>query len=144
MNDLGFQNHRNLGAILSEMREELKAFINTRVQVIKAEIHESMSAVRIALPLTLLALVLFGTAFLLLSAAVVALVASAFTENPYAWFFACIIVGVLWMIFGGIAAFFAYNSLRSKGTFPKRTVEVLKADKDWIETEMRTGYGRAA
>ena len=45
---------------------------------------------------------------------------------------------------GGTAAFFAYNEFRSKSMFPKHTVEVLKADKIWIESEARTKYGRVA
>jgi hypothetical protein len=74
----------------------------------------------------------------------VALVVSAFSGNPYAWFFGFVIVGVVWVIVGGITAFFAYNEFRSKARFPKRTVEVLKADKDWLGSEARTRYGRAA
>jgi hypothetical protein len=54
------------------------------------------------------------------------------------------IVGVIWIAFAGAAVFFAYNEFRSKAIFPKHTVEVLKADKDWIESEARRKYGRAA
>jgi uncharacterized membrane protein YqjE len=145
MNEANSANNvRSLAELITEVREELKEFLNTRLQMIRSEIHESMSALRVALPLGVVALVLVGTGFLLFSAAIVTLVASAFTGNPYAWFLACIIVAVLWMILAATAAFFAYNELRSKGIFPKRTVEVLKADKDWIQTEARNKYGRAA
>lgn len=135
---------RSLGAILADIVEELKEFVNTRIQMIKSELHETVSAVSIALPLGLLALVLGTTGFLLITAAIVAIVASAFAGNPYAWFYAFIIVGVLWTAFAGVAAFFAYNEFRSKAKFPKHTVEVLKADKVWIESEARTKYDRAA
>ena len=138
-------NHnRSLGSIISEAREELKDFINTRVQMLKSELHETLAGIRVALPLGALALVLIGTSFLLFSAAIVTLVASAFAGNPYAWFFGLIIIAVLWAVLAGIAGFFAYNEFRSKAVFPKRTVEVLKADKNWIEAEARTKYGRAA
>lgn len=145
MNEVFAANHeRSLGAIVSELREELKQFLSTRVQMLKSELHETVSSIRIAVPLGLLTLMFVVTAFLLFSAAVVTLVASAFAGNPYAWFFGLIIVAVLWVILGGIAAFFAYNEFRSKSVFPKRTLEVLKADKSWIESEARTNYGRAA
>jgi hypothetical protein len=81
------------------------------------------------------ALALVGTGYLLLTLAVVVLVASAFAANPYAWFLAFVIVGVLWTAMGGAAAFFAYNEFRAKGRFPKRSVEVLKADRVWLQTE---------
>ena len=64
--------------------------------------------------------------------------------SAYAWFYACAIVGVVWIAFAGVAAFFAYNEFRAKAMFPKHTVEVLKADKVWIESEARTNYDRAA
>jgi len=145
MHDLKVENNgRSLGAIISDIAEELKEFVNTRVQVLKAELHETLDSVRVALPLGLLALVLAITAFFLFTGAVVAIVASAFSSSPYAWFYAFIIVGVVWTAAGGIAAFFAYSEIRSKSTFPKHTVEVLKADKDWLQSEARTKYGRVA
>jgi uncharacterized membrane protein YqjE len=143
-NEANASHSRSLGAIISEAREELKDFINIRVQMLKSELHETLAGIRIALPLGLVALLLIGTSFLLLSAAIVTLVASAFAGNPYAWFFGLIIIAVLWAVLAGIAGFFAYNEFRSKAMFPKRTVEVLKADKNWIESEARTKYGRAA
>lgn len=146
MNEVFEANHaRSLGVIVSELREELKQFLNTRLQMLKSELHDGLSAIRIALPLGVLTLMFMVTGFLLITAAVVTIVASAFAGNPYAWFFGLIIVGVLWFILGGIAAFFAYNAFRAKPVFPKRTLEVLKADKTWIESEARTtNYGRAA
>jgi hypothetical protein len=74
----------------------------------------------------------------------VVIVASAFTGSAYAWFYSFIIVGVVWLAFAGAAAFFAYNEFRAKAKFPKHTVEVLKADKVWIESEARTKYDRVA
>jgi uncharacterized membrane protein YqjE len=135
---------RSLGAILADIVEELQEFVNTRIQMVKSELHETIMAVSVALPLGLLALILASTGFLLLTAAVVVLVASAFAGSPYAWFYAFVIVGVVWIAFAGMAAFLASNEFRAKAKFPKHTVEVLKADKVWIESEARTKYGRVA
>ena len=137
-------NARGLGAILADIVEELQEFVNTRIQMVKSELHETLSAVSVAVPLGLLALILAATGFLLLTAAVVVLVASAFAGSAYAWLYAFVIVGVIWIAFASIAAFFAYNEFRAKAQFPKHTVEVLKADKVWIESEARTKYDRVA
>jgi len=145
MHDVKAENHaRSVGAILSDIADELKEFVNTRIQMIKAELHETVTAVSVAIPLGLVALILAGTGFLLLTAAVVALVAAAFAGHAYAWVLAFAIVGAVWIAFGGVAAFFVYNEFRSKSMFPKHTVEVLKADKIWLESEARTKYGRVA
>lgn len=135
---------RNLKSIVADALEELKQFLNTRMQMLKSELSETLSAMRIAVPLGLIALGLVWVAFLLITGAAVCIVASAFAGSPYAWFYAFLIVGFAWGVMGLLAGFLAYNEFRSKAVFPKRTVEVLKADKNWIESEARTNYGRAA
>lgn len=145
MDELRNSDHtRSLGEIVSQVAEELKQFLDTRLQMLKSELKESAAGLRVLVPLAFLALAFFLTAFFLLSGAIVTLVASAFSGNPYAWFFGLIIVAALWAIFGAIAGFFAYNELRSKIVLPKRTIEVLRADKHWLESEARTTYDRAA
>ncbi len=129
------EHDRSLGSIIVEIREELKAFLNTRLQMMKSEFHETVAALRVGLPLALFSLALLAIGVLLLTGALVTIVAAAFAGNPYAWFFAFVIVGVLWLALGTLTAFFAYNQIRSRGAFPKRTVEVLKADKEWLESE---------
>ena len=129
---------RALGTIISDIRDEFKEFLNTRMEMLKSEFHETAAAARTAVPLALVALGLLGTGMLLFTAAVVVLIAAAFAGNPYAWFFAFAIVGFIWMALGAGAAFFAYNAFRSKSMFPKRTVEVLQADKVWLQSEARS------
>ena len=144
MNNLSAQsgNHqRSLHELVREILNELKDFVNTRFQVIKAELQETMASLKFTVPLGLLAVVFILTAFLLLTSAAVALVAHAFAGSPWAWFFAFVIVGVVWTAGGVLAAFFAYNEFRSKGHFPKRTVEVLKADKAWLQSEVSNMQG---
>lgn len=129
-------NHeRSLAAVINEIRDEVKSFVTTRIEMMKAELHETMKAVKVALPLAVLAIALLSVAGLLFTAAVVVLIAHAFMGNPYAWLLAFVIVGAVWTIFAGVAGFFAYSQLRSG--FPKRTVEVLKADKTWLQNEAR-------
>ena len=102
---------RALGAIISDIRDEFKEFLNTRMEMLKSEFRETAAAARIAVPLALLTLGLLATGLLLFTGAVVVLVASAFAGNPYAWFFAFAIVGFIWMVLGAGAAFFAFPRL---------------------------------
>jgi uncharacterized membrane protein YqjE len=135
-------NHqRGLRDLVREILDELKDFANTRFQVMKFELQETLASVKVAVPLIAVALVLMFTAILVFTAAAVTLVARAFAGSPWAWFLALVIVAVLWMGLGAIAAFFAYNEFRSKGRFPKRTVEVLKADREWLQSEAHNLQG---
>lgn len=126
---------RSLATVIADLKEEFKEFVNTRARIIKAEIHETVGAAKRASIFSGLALFFVFIGSLLLTLALVAALHVAFLGNPYAWCFALIIVGCLWFILGGVAAFLAYNTIR--GRFPKRTVEVLKADGIWIQSEMR-------
>lgn len=145
MHDVSTTNQtRNLSSIVNVLRRELTEFVNTRIEIVKSELRETIGSLRVTVPLGAIALVLFGTGFLLFSAAAVVLVASAFSGDPYAWFYACAIVGVVWIAMSGIAGFFAYNEVRTKGMFPKRTLGVLKADREWIGGEARVKHDRAA
>lgn len=129
---------RSLGSIVAEIKDEVKEFVNTRVEMVKAELQETASAAKTAVPLILIALALFTTGFLLLTMAAVVLVAYAFAGSALAWFYAVIIVAFVWFCLGASAAFFAYNAFRSHSRFPQRTVQVLKADKAWLQTEARS------
>jgi uncharacterized membrane protein YqjE len=128
--------HRSLRELVREILDELKEFAATRVQIMKSELQGTMVSAKVAIPLSLVALAFMFTGFLLLTAAAVTIVARAFTGSAHAWFLAFVIVGVVWTSAGAIAAFFAYNEFRSKGRFPK-TVEVIKADRAWLQSEAR-------
>src|SRR5437016_3002237 len=132
------RDERSLAEIIAEIKDEVKEFIQTRVALLQSELKDNISSLKKALPLAAIALVLLGTAYLLLTLALVALIAVAFWGNPYAWFFALLIVGGVWLLGGGMMAFFAYNQFCSHGLVPKKTVEVLKADKMWLESEARS------
>ena len=64
-------NGRSLAEILSEMRDELQDFVQTRVELLKREVQERVAAVKSAVPLAMVAGLLLTTAFLLLSMALV-------------------------------------------------------------------------
>jgi uncharacterized membrane protein YqjE len=128
-------NGRSLAAIIAEMKEELKEFAQTRSRMFKAELQEKFTALKIAAPLAGVGALLLGTAYLLFTMALVALVAVLFKDNPYRWFFAFAAIAVLWALLGGVAAYLAKREFELKGLLPKRTLEVLKGDKLWIQAE---------
>ena len=78
------ENHtRNLAAIIAEIKDEIKDFVQTRVAMFKSELRETLDAWKTAVPLAGIAVLLLVTAYLLLTLAVVGLVAVAFWDNPY-------------------------------------------------------------
>jgi uncharacterized membrane protein YqjE len=131
------ENGRRVADILAEMRAELVEFVQTRISMLRTEVSEKWKTAKVAIPLVGLAALSLGTAFLLLTGALVGLVVAAFPRNIYRWFFACIIVAFFWGVLGAAAAYFAKREFELKSMVPRRTLEVLKGDKLWIEADVR-------
>lgn len=131
------ENGRGVAEILADIKNEFVEFARIRVAMLLAELREAWGAVKYAIPWMGAALVFLSTAFLLLTGALVGLVLAAFPNNPYRWFFGCLAVGVTWAMVGAGAAFSVRKKLRAGNMIPKRTIEVLKRDKIWIQTEVR-------
>lgn len=130
-------NGRTLAEVVSDMKEEFKEFTQTRIALLQAELKEKTKTLKVAVALGGAALVLLVTAYLLLTLALVGLIATAFANSPYQWVLGFLIVGVLWLVVGGVCAYMAKRDIQARGIVPRRTIEVLKGDKVWLQSEAR-------
>jgi uncharacterized membrane protein YqjE len=130
-------NNRSFPEILAEMKSEFQEFMKTRIELLRAELEEKTRVIKAALPLVAIGIIFLSVAFVLFSLAVVGLVVVAFDGNAYRWFFAFLIVGILWSIFGAIAALVAKQQVVSKGLAPRKTIHVLNNDKAWLQREAK-------
>ena len=135
--DPNANNGRSLGEIVAEMKAELKEFVQTRFDMLKSEVQDKVKNLKIAAPLAGLGALLVGTAYLLFTMAVVGLAVAFFRDSPYRWFFAFAIVGAIWTVLGGVAAYIVKGEFKLKELAPRRTIEVLKGDKLWIQSEAK-------
>ncbi len=106
--------------------------------MLRAEISEKVQSFKMAAPVLTLGLALLLTAWFVLTGFLVCIIAAAFTPHPWAYTVSFLIVGVLYAIVGGAAAFLAWRQLKDKGIAPQRTIEVLKQDRIWLQNESRT------
>jgi uncharacterized membrane protein YqjE len=130
-------NGRSVAEIMAEMKRELKEFVLTRFEMFKTETREKIKTLKIAAPPAALGALLLGTAYLLFTMALVGLVAVFVRNSPYQWFLAFAIVAVLWTLLGAVAVYFAKREFELKSLAPKRTIEILKGDKQWIQAEAK-------
>lgn len=136
-NEVNINNGKSVAALFAEMKQELQDFVQTRVTMFKVELQEKVRVMKAAAPLAVIGAMLLLTAYLLFTLALVSLVFAFLPDNAYRWCIAFAAIGVLWLILGGIAAYMAKRELEVKGLLPKRTVEVLKEDKMWIQSEVK-------
>src|SRR5512146_261706 len=126
---------RSVAGVLSEIKDEVKEFAQTRIEMLKSEMKDKVSSWKTAVPLIGVGLVFGATAWFVLTAALIASVAEAFYPSRFAYFFSFIIVGVIYALVGVICATFAIRELRARGVMPERTIRVLKQDQVWLQTE---------
>jgi uncharacterized membrane protein YqjE len=127
---------RPLAEVVTEVKEEVRDFVETRWQLLATELSHKIQNSQKAAVYGAGSLVVVGTGFLLLTLALVGLIAVAFWGSPYAWFFAFLIVGVAWLSGGMMLALAARKAFG--GITPTRTLEVLRKDKIWLESETRS------
>jgi|SRR6185312_4437088 len=128
---------RSFGELVAELKGEATSFFTTRVEMFRSEFQETVRAWKSILPLAVVACVLLATSYVLFTLALVSLVVAAFWGNPYHWFFAFSIVGLVWVVSGAVVAFMASATFRNRAVFPKKSLGVLREDGLWLQMETK-------
>lgn len=126
-----------IGTLLSETKEEVKEFLDTRLQLLKTEISEKMSRWKASIPMLGIAAALLLSGWMVLTFAFVALLHALFLPSPYSWLWAGLIVAAMYFIGGVVLGWMGYSELTSVSVTPERTLKVLKQDQVWIQNETR-------
>jgi uncharacterized membrane protein YqjE len=135
---IGDAGDRSIGSVINDMKEEMKEFVSTRFEMFRVEMNDRIAAYKTAVPALLIAAVLGWFAFGILTAALVAWIATAF-ESEYRVFLAALIVGVIYAIGAGLAAWYGMAIIRNNKLMPERTINVLKQDQAALQHVNNTG-----
>jgi uncharacterized membrane protein YqjE len=128
----------SISSTAAEVSREVIDFVQTRVRLLRSELKENLAAWKLAAAMGGVALVFLLTACLFLAVTMTCLIA-VFLPTLVRWVIASIVTTV---IFGGVGAFLASSALkrlRQSPLIPKKTLDVLRDDKNWLE-----GGGKAA
>ena len=129
---------KSLATILAETRDEIKQFITTRVNMLKAEVGEKVRTLKPVVPFLFIALALLLAGWMALTFALIALLHGLFMPSVYAWGWAALIVAGAYLVLGIAMGWFVYAEIKAVGLTPSRTLSVLKQDQTWIQNEART------
>jgi uncharacterized membrane protein YqjE len=132
----GYVETKPLGAVLTEIKDDLKEFAQTRFEMLRQELGDKLKVWKAAIPMLAIALVFGWTGFLCLTFFLVAAIRTAF-PGDWSWAIASIIVAVLYFIVAGSIGWIMYRELSYTGMKPERTMEVLKQDQVWLQNEAR-------
>lgn len=131
------ENGKSLQEVMHELKNEVIQFFGTRVAMFSAEMSEKGRSLKMAAPSMAIGSVLLLTAWFLLSACLVALVAMAFSA-PWNYAIALAIVGIVYLLMGAWIAYMGWKRLKDTSLVPERTVRTLKEDQVWLQAEAKT------
>jgi hypothetical protein len=120
---------RTMGDVISELKEELKEFVNTRATMLRCEMGEKLRTIKVAAPTLVVGLLVLLTAWFVFTGFLVAIVAQAFVPSPWAYTLSFVIVAALYAMMGGAAAYMGWRQLRATRMKPERTLHVLEQDR---------------
>lgn len=120
----------DLATLFGELREETKLLVSTEVELVKAEFDEAKGHLVKGVIGYAAAGVLAVFAVVLLSIAA----AWGIAEVLPAWA-AFLIVGGVWVAIAAIAALVARSAFKSFDPVPRRTIQTLKEDAQWLRTQ---------
>lgn len=135
------EQERHLVHSLEELRDDLKAFIQTRYEILRAELSASVRKAKMPAVGFGVAAV-FGFVGLLLlgfcASLAIGLAFGAFTNQVgLVWGF--LIVGVCSVLVGAMAGAAAMAKLKSSELAPKRTMQILKRDQEILRQGVQYG-----
>ncbi|HLW55614.1 MAG TPA: phage holin family protein [Candidatus Angelobacter sp.] len=126
---------KSFAASLAELKDDLKNFVQTRIELLRAEISETLSAWKgPALLFAIAALMLLSSWFAMVFT-LVAVLHSWIARTDFGWFWAGLIVTLFMLLAGVSLAAAGYAGLESKSLKPKRTLRVLKQDQEWVQKQ---------
>lgn len=128
---------RDFRTIVGELKDEVVESAQTRLALLKTELRERAVALKYATPLLAIGAVFLLTAFLVFTATLVTLASLGFTDSPYRWFFASLIVGILWSIVGAVALYTGVRRMKRQALVPLKTVQVLSDDKSRLQENVK-------
>jgi uncharacterized membrane protein YqjE len=124
--------------VIYEIKDELRDFAVTRIEMFKTELNEKFARVKAAIPLMITGAVFAIGAFFALTFGLIAAVAAFMPDNPWRWAIGAGAIFLLYAIVGGILGWMGYKEVTTEGLAPQRTLRVLKQDQIWIQNEARS------
>lgn len=129
--------NRPIADVLYEIRDELKQFAATRIQMLRSEMNERAGAIKMALPMMAGGAFIAVVAFGLLTLALVSLITQAFQPSTWASAAAFAIVGVVYAAVAAVTLLFGWRSIKAGSFKPERTLRVLRDDQRWLKKETK-------
>jgi uncharacterized membrane protein YqjE len=122
-----------LGDLFRQLAQDSATLVRQEMALAKAELRENVRSVARDTAKIAVGAVVAGVGALVLVAFLVLLLGDAVGR----YWAGALIVGVLMVAIGAVLAMTAMKRLKHESITPEQTLETLKEDKQWLQSEMR-------
>jgi uncharacterized membrane protein YqjE len=133
-NEQAQESIKGLASSVRELKNDLGTFLQTRLQLLLAEMREKVDAAKLAAPFFVFAALLGALGIMLLTGALVYVIAMGIGVG-----YSLLVVGAAYVVVAAGCAAFGKAELSEHGITPRRTLEVLKQDQVWMQQE-KSGF----
>ncbi|HKP38947.1 MAG TPA: phage holin family protein [Pyrinomonadaceae bacterium] len=130
----------DLPSLLERLGEDVVSLLDQKLALLKVEVREEVNAYMrgglLILGGGVVAAVGFALANIALAFAVSTLFADLDITQPAKYALGFLVTGIGYLIAGSIVILIIKNRLAKQGIVPRRTVQELERDKDWLKNEL--------
>lgn len=131
---------RDLPALIERLAGDVSKLFDQKLMLLRVEVNEEVDAyVRggvFILAGGVVAVIGFALANIALAFLVSNLFASADISQPVKYALGFVITGIAYLLIGGSVIVIAKNRLAKQGIVPRRTMQELERDKEWLQEEL--------
>ena len=132
--------NESLPSLFSRLTDELTQLFDAKLDLLKAELKEEVSAYTVGVLLIVAGAVIAIVGFILLNVAIAFLISMLFDAahwSPAARYgLGFIITALLYLVVGAIIILVAKNRLAKQSILPKRSAIEVKRDKQWLKEQI--------
>lgn len=122
----------SIGELFSELSQETRTLLRQEVELAKVEMSRKASHVAQNVAFLALGGAVAYAGFLALIAAVILLIGTVI-----ALWLSALVVGIVVTVIGYVLLYKGRENLRREDLLPRRTVESLKEDKEWLKNQVK-------
>lgn len=123
----------SLGELFKQLAQDSATLVKQEVALAKVEMRENLRSAGKDAAMIAVGGGLLLVGLLVLTAALVAVIGDALDN----YWLGALIVGLLFVVIGGVLAKNNLAKLKKDGLGPEQTIQTLKEDKRWLQSEMQ-------
>lgn len=130
----------SLPTLLSRLSDDVLQLLNSQLALLKVEIKEETESYARGAAMISVAAIIAAIGFALVNVAIAfgvsTLFARANLSTPTTYALGFVVTGVFYLLVGFIAVTVVKNRLKKRSLMPRRTVQELRKDKEWLTKEL--------